>query len=71
MKRDVPPEYAQLIRGMLLASCLQAAKEKEPGLRPLSQRAQDLIKGVTEESLKAQGMSLEKPDFTKAASWDW
>lgn len=71
MTRDVPPEYAQLIRGMLLASCLQAAKEKQPGLRQLSQQAQDLIKRVTEESLAKQGMSLEKPDFTKAAPWDW
>jgi S-adenosylhomocysteine hydrolase len=71
MTHDVPPEYAQLIRGMLLASCLQAAKETQPGLRPLSQQAQDLIEGVTKKSLDAAGLSIEAPDFTQAKSWDW
>lgn len=71
MTRDVPPEYAQLIRGMLLASCLQAAEEKEPGLRDLSQRAQEVVREATDASLKAAGLSLEQPDFTRAKAWDW
>jgi S-adenosylhomocysteine hydrolase len=63
MVDDIPPEYVQLIRGMLLSGCLQAAKETKPGLVELDPDAQKFIERRMARYLKGVHRTLEEPDF--------
>lgn len=63
MGADIPPEYIQLTRGMLLGACLQAVKETKPGLVDLSQLVQTTVVDATRASLQAKGLTLEQPKF--------
>ncbi|MBI4816233.1 MAG: hypothetical protein HY791_08245 [Deltaproteobacteria bacterium] len=56
MTDDIPPEYAQLIRSLLLAGCAQAAQSVEPGLIELDRVAQETIVSKVEADLKRQGL---------------
>lgn len=70
MELDLPPEYAQLTRALLLASCLTAAKAEEPGLVDIPEAAQDFIVGRVNKHVAATGGSLAAPDFRELAPWD-
>lgn len=63
MQEDIPPEFIQLTRALILAGTLQAAEAKTPGLIDLDQGAQDFIVSRVQKHLSQQGLSLEKPDF--------
>lgn len=63
MQEDIPPEFIQLTRALILAGTLQAAEATAPGLIDLDQGAQDFIVGRVQKHLAQQGLSLEKPDF--------
>lgn len=65
MEVGLPPEYAQLILGMLQAACIQATKETEPIIHDL--KHQDFIQIHTERYLQEIGRSLFKPDFSGLA----
>jgi S-adenosylhomocysteine hydrolase len=65
MGRDIPPEAVQLIRGLLLASCLQAIREKKPGLVDVDASTQDFIVKRVDKALARFGISLLDPDFRK------
>jgi len=63
MQEDIPPEFIQLTRALILAGTLQAAKENKPGLIDLDQSTQDFIVSRVQKHLSQQGLSLEAPDF--------
>lgn len=63
MQEDIPPEFIQLTRALILAGTLQAAEATTPGLIDLDKGAQDFIVGRVQKHLGQQGLSLEKPDF--------
>ncbi len=67
MARDIPPSFIQLTRALLLAACLQATQESDPGLRPLAPRVQRKIVDAVEQDLAGQGLSLQRPDFRALA----
>lgn len=69
MDLDLPPEYAQLTRGLLLASCLLATGASTPGFVDLDEQAQQLVVNRTIRALAAQGLSLEHPDFRELPPW--
>jgi hypothetical protein len=65
MQEDIPPEFIQLTRALILAGCLQAreAQGKRGGLIDLDQGTQEFIVGRVQKHLKSEGLSLEAPDF--------
>lgn len=63
MQEDIPPEFIQLTRALILAATLQAVDEEKPGLIDLSQSSQDFIVSRVHKHLSQQGLSLETPDF--------
>jgi S-adenosylhomocysteine hydrolase len=63
MQEDIPPEYIQLTRALILAGTLQAAAEKKPGLVELDAGIQDFIVSRVQKQLAQMGLSLENPDF--------
>lgn len=64
MRDDIPPEYIQLTRSLLLGACLQAAGSSgKIGLVALDEDIQTTAVDVTKESLSALGHSLEAPNF--------
>jgi S-adenosylhomocysteine hydrolase len=63
MQEDIPPEYIQLTRALILAGTLQAATEKKPGLVELDSGIQDFIVNRVQKHLAQMGLSLENPDF--------
>ncbi len=67
MVEDIPAEFIQLTRGLLLAACLQAVKAKGAGAQALNQGAQDFVVSRTQRHLSAQKLSLDAPDFRKLA----
>jgi S-adenosylhomocysteine hydrolase len=69
MTDGLPPEYVQLVLGLLWASCAQAVDEKTPGLVPLQDGPAAFLRDRTEHHLAAQGLSLETPDFSRLPSW--
>jgi S-adenosylhomocysteine hydrolase len=68
MTDDIPPEYIQLTRSLLLAACLQAVDEAgKKGLVDLAPSTQDFIVSRTRKDLARQGHDLMKPDFRRLA----
>lgn len=67
MGLDLPPEYAQLTRGLLLASCLTAAKADGAGFVPIPTPAQDFVVGRVQRHLGAG--RLAAPDFRGLEPW--
>lgn len=65
MQEDIPPEFIQLTRALILAACLQAkdAQGMPGGLVELDQSTQDFIVGRVKKHLASEGLSLEAPDF--------
>jgi cellulose biosynthesis protein BcsQ len=63
MQEDIPPEFIQLTRALILAGTLQAASAKKPGLVDLDQSTQDFIVSRVQKHLGSKGLSLEAPDF--------
>jgi S-adenosylhomocysteine hydrolase len=61
MEHDLPPEYRQIIVGMLLASCFQAASETEAGLHDLREDVQSFLLTRFEKALAKEGLSLDEP----------
>lgn len=68
--RDLPPEFIQVTRALVLASMLQSTTEKTAGIVDVDQKLQDLITKAMDEDLTPRGLSFERPDFTKLAPWD-
>lgn len=74
MTDGLPPEYVQLVLGLLYASCHQAAAlvghdERPKGLVPLDVGAAEWLEQRTESALNALGLDLHAPDFSGLASW--
>ncbi|MBI4819849.1 MAG: hypothetical protein HY791_26485 [Deltaproteobacteria bacterium] len=69
MVEDMPPEYRQLIVGLLLSSCLQAAKCSTPGLVELDRRTQEFLVARTQKHLGDQGRTLDRPTFSGLEEW--
>jgi hypothetical protein len=68
MTDDIPPEYIQLTRSLLLAACLQAVDEVgKQGLVDLAPSTQDFIVSRVKKDLARQGHDLMKPDFRSLA----
>lgn len=66
MLDDIPPEYIQLTRSLLLAACLQAPEHHgEAGLVELDPKIQDFVVSRTARHLKKLGLTLESPDFRR------
>ncbi len=63
MQEDIPPEFIQLTRALILAGTLQAADATKPGLIDLDQSSQDFIVSRVQKHLSQKGLSLEAPDF--------
>jgi S-adenosylhomocysteine hydrolase len=69
MTLGLPPEYVQLELSMLLASCLQAVNETEPGLVDVDPNTQKLLQSRARTHLKRIGHALEQPDFRSLPIW--
>jgi len=68
MTEDIPPEYIQLTRGLLLSACLQAVDEVgKKGLVDLHQTTQDFVVARVGKHLRSAGHDLMKPDFRSLA----
>lgn len=63
MGQDIPPEYIQLTRALLLAGVLVAVTADRPGLVDLPGEMQKTIVDVTQATLQRLGLSLQQPDF--------
>lgn len=63
MEHDLPPEYRQVIVGMLIASCAQAMRETEPGPHDLDPELQAFLRARFTTALAAAGLSLDTPDL--------
>lgn len=63
MEHDLPPEYRQVIVGMLIASCAQAMRETTPGPHDLDPELQDFLRARFLAALAAAGLSLDRPDL--------
>lgn len=61
METGIPPEYAQLILGMLQTALIQATQTDTPGLHDLGH--QDFLLQRFRRSLEKIGRSLEQPSF--------
>ena len=68
--RDLPPEFIQVTRALVLASLLQAATTKQAGIVDVDPKLQQTIAAAVQDDLTRQGLSLQRPDFTKLAPWD-
>ncbi len=69
MTDGLPPEYVQLVLGLLWASCAQAVDEGRPGLVELQSGPAAFLKARTERDLARRGLALDTPDFTALPSW--
>lgn len=69
MGLDIPPEYAQLIRSLLLASCLTASRATEPGLVAIPKDVQRFVVARVQRELSKKNLSLERPDFRRLDAW--
>ncbi len=69
MGLDLPPEYAQLIRSLLLSSCLVASKARGPGLVAIPDDVQRFVVARVQRELAKQNLTLEAPDFTRLDAW--
>lgn len=67
--KDLPPEFIQTTRALVLASCLQAATLTKPGIVDVDAGTQDLIEEAVDADLKARGLSLSDPRFSELAAW--
>ena len=68
MVDDIPPEYIQLTRSLLLAACLQAVDESgKVGLVDVKQDTQDFVVARTARHLRGIGHTLQQPDFRRLA----
>lgn len=67
MGKDLPPEYVQLTRGLLLSSCLVAVKAEGAGFVDIPKRVQDFVVGRVQRHVGAR--SLLQPDFRKLQAW--
>lgn len=67
MGKDLPPEYAQLTRGLLLASCLAAAKSRGAGFVAIPKDVQDFVVGRVQRHVGAE--KLAHPDFRRLEPW--
>jgi hypothetical protein len=65
MVEDIPAEFIQLTRGLLLAACLQAVKTRGKGPVDVDKAAQDFVVARTRKHLKEQKLSLDAPDFRR------
>lgn len=70
MADDIPPELIQLTRCLLLAAVVQATRESQGGLRPLSDDTQRFIESRVKKGLASVGVDLTAPDFRKLANRD-
>lgn len=68
--RDLPPEFIQVTRALVFASLLQSTKEQKPGVVDVDAQTQKLISTAVNADLQKHGLSFERPDFTRLASWD-
>ncbi|MBI4821267.1 MAG: hypothetical protein HY791_33715 [Deltaproteobacteria bacterium] len=70
MTRDIPPEYVQLTRALVLASALQAAKETRTGVVPLDPTLAKVAVDATAKELRKKGLPpLDHPDFRECDNW--
>lgn len=69
MTLGLPPEYAQLTLGLLLAGTLTAATATTPGLVEIPDAMQDHIVNETKDDLATRGLNLEAPDFRTLDAW--
>lgn len=68
MLDDIPPEYIQLTRSLLLAACLEAPKHHgEKGLVELAPEVQEFVVSRTARHLRTRGLDLAAPDFRRLA----
>ncbi|MBI2375074.1 MAG: hypothetical protein HYV07_13845 [Deltaproteobacteria bacterium] len=68
MVDDIPPEFIQLTRALLLAGCLQAVDHAgQNGVVDLDPRAQDFIVKRAAKHLADKKLSLTAPDFRRLA----
>ncbi len=67
MEHDLPPEYRQIIIGMLLAGCFQAANAEVPELVEFDHAVQDFLRLRFAKALEAAGLSLDEPDLDAVA----
>lgn len=64
MVDDIPPEFIQLTRALLLAACLQAVDEAgKAGLIDLKTSTQEFVVARTNKHLRQHGQQLMAPDF--------
>ncbi len=68
--RDLPPEFIQITRALVLASLLQASQTKQPGVVDVDAGVQSTIRAAVDADLLRQGLSWQRPDFTTLRSWD-
>lgn len=77
MTDGLPPEYVQLVLGLLYAACHQAAglgapdqgEARTTGLVPLDASVTDALRAGTESALAKIGHRLDAPDFSRLDSW--
>lgn len=77
MTEDIPPEYIQLTRSLLLAACLLAVKQTTTGLIDMPDDVQTKLRDFIQAHLqqtfgKKDGepfADLMKPDFRQLADW--
>ena len=68
MSEDIPAEFIQLTRGLILAAALQATQtpNEKVGLIDLDPQTQTFITKRVKKALTKDGLDLEKPDFRNA-----
>lgn len=69
MTLGLPPEYAQLTLGLLLAGTLTAATATTPGLVEIPKAMQDHVVNETKADLATRGLDLDAPDFRTLDPW--
>ena len=77
MTEDIPPEYIQLTRSLLLAACLLAVKQTKDGLVDIPDDVQEKLRDFIQAHLqktfgKSDGEAfadLTRPDFRQLADW--
>ncbi|MBI2377013.1 MAG: hypothetical protein HYV07_23635 [Deltaproteobacteria bacterium] len=69
MTDGLPPEYVQLVLGLLYGSCIQAAREQRPGLVALDSGPAARLARDTSRALEKIGKKLEAPSFEGLPSW--
>jgi S-adenosyl-L-homocysteine hydrolase, NAD binding domain len=68
--RDLPPEFIQVTRALVMASLLHSQTLQEPGVVALPEATQQLIKTAMDRDLAGRGLRFDAPDFTSLPSWD-